>query len=129
MLSFLDLDDRAIAFEYGWLSKGVYHSLKVGFDEAYARLSPGQLLRCLMLKRFFAEGEVSIVDYLGPLSDATGKWATRAYPVSRLIMANGAVGRLVLNLSRFKRREANTCVAPNDGEELPFGLAAPLRSR
>lgn len=96
LLTFLELNGHAIGFEYGWLSKGVYHSLKVGYDEAYARLSPGQLLRYLMMERLFAEGEIMLVDYLGPLSDATNKWATRTYPVSRVVVANGVIGRALL---------------------------------
>ncbi len=44
-LVFLELDGVPIAFEYGWLAKGVYFSPKVAYDEQYAAISPGQLLR------------------------------------------------------------------------------------
>ncbi len=96
LLAFLTLDDRPIAFEYGWQVKGTYHSLKVGYDAAYSHLSPGQLLRYLMLERLFAEGRIQRVDYLGPLSDATAKWATDTYPVSRLYLATRWPGKLAL---------------------------------
>jgi len=104
LLVFLNLDGRSIAFEYGWLSKGIYHSLKVGYDQAFSRLSPGQLLRYLLMQHFFATGEVLLVDYLGPLAEATSKWTTSTYPVCRLWMAQGALGRLLLWGYRQRQR-------------------------
>ncbi len=53
-LAFLRYEGRAIAFEYGWSSRGVYYTPKVGFDSEYSRFSPGQLLRYLLLKETFA---------------------------------------------------------------------------
>ena len=52
-LSFLETADRPIAFEYGWNCKGVYHSFKVGYDEAFAELTPGQCLRHRLLRAVF----------------------------------------------------------------------------
>ena len=86
-LTFLQLDGRPIAFEYGYRAKATYFSHKVGYDPAYAHLSPGQLLRQRMLERFFAERQVRCVDFWGPLSDATAKWATHCYRVGRLVVA------------------------------------------
>ncbi len=116
LLTFLELSNRSIAFEYGWLSKGVYHSLKVGFDEAYRHLSPGQLLRYRMMERLFAGGEVTCVDYLGPLSDATGKWTTDTYPVSRVVMANGKFGRALLRIYRIARRHESAAAVAGEAE-------------
>lgn len=103
LLAFLMLDGKSIGFEYGWQSKGSYYSLKVGFDEAYGSLSPGQLLRCLMLEQFYASGTIDRVDYLGPLSDATGKWITSSYPVCRLYVANGLLGQLSLRALALRK--------------------------
>lgn len=108
LLAYLVLNSHTIAFEYGWQSKGVYHSLKVGYDDAFSHLSPGQLLRCLLIERFFATGDVSQIDYLGPLSDATAKWATRTYPVSRLYLATRLVGRLALAAYSLKAGHGST---------------------
>src|SRR6185436_2641362 len=69
-LVFLECGGRPIAFEYGWNAKGVYHSLKVGYDESAANLSPGQLLRLLFLERLHVRHEHRFVDYLGPLTPA-----------------------------------------------------------
>ncbi len=78
---------RPIAFEYGWLVKGVYATPKVGYDEAFAPLSPGQLLRYRLFERFHRRDDVEAVDFFGPSSDATRKWATDSYPVERLVIA------------------------------------------
>ncbi len=76
-----------IAFEYGWSSKGVYSPLKVGYDEAYARLTPGQLLRWRLLQEFHRDRERRLVDFLGPSSRATAAWSTGTYTISRVVIA------------------------------------------
>jgi CelD/BcsL family acetyltransferase involved in cellulose biosynthesis len=89
-LTFLEHQGQPIAFEYGWNAKGCYFSPKVGYDEAFARLSPGQLLRRRLLERFCMESDQQLVDFVGPLSDATSKWATATYPVGRLVLSTGS---------------------------------------
>ena len=84
-LVFLELDGVPIAFEYGWLSKGIYFSPKVAYDEAYAQLSPGQLLRAELVERFHADRSCESIDYLGPSSRATADWSTERYPVARVL--------------------------------------------
>ncbi len=76
---------RPIAFEYGWQSKYVYFSPKVGFDETCQQYSPGQLLRRLLIERFQQQPGVRLVDFLGPSSAATARWATHQYPIHRLV--------------------------------------------
>ncbi|MGH7140774.1 MAG: GNAT family N-acetyltransferase, partial [Pirellulales bacterium] len=86
-LSFLIHGELPIAFEYGYRGKATYFSHKVGYDPAYAHFSPGQLLRALLLEHFFAARDVVLVDYWGPLSDATAKFATHQYPVGKILIA------------------------------------------
>ncbi len=95
-LAFLRHRGRAIAFEYGWSLRGVYYTPKVGFDDEYSQFSPGQLLRYLVLQDAFSRPDRRSIDYFGPLSDATAKWTTRSYPISRLIVATGRIGRSLL---------------------------------
>jgi CelD/BcsL family acetyltransferase involved in cellulose biosynthesis len=100
-LSFLELNGRPIAFEYGWNTKGVYHSFKVGYDETFARLSPGQLLRQRLFHKLFADPAQRGVDFLGPISAATGSWATSTYPVGRFVLSTGSIsGRLAIHAYR-----------------------------
>lgn len=103
-LVYLRHQGRAIAFEYGYRAKGVYFSAKVGYDPAYARYAPGQLLRLLLFERFYARREIEVVDFWGPLSEATAKWATRTYPVGKLVIApRRLIGRASLAAYRVLR--------------------------
>jgi CelD/BcsL family acetyltransferase involved in cellulose biosynthesis len=88
-LAFLRHQGRAIAFEYGWINRGVYYTPKVGFDDGFAQLTPSQLLRYLFLKDAFARTDRKAFDFLGPLSDATARWSTRTYPIGRLVVETG----------------------------------------
>jgi hypothetical protein len=100
-LAFLRYQGKAIAFEYGWAVHGVYYTPKVGFDDEFAQFSPGQLLRYLLLKDFFSRADRWTVDFLGPLSDATARWATNTYPISRLMIETGkASGKALLGAYR-----------------------------
>ena len=90
-LVFLEFNGEPIAFEFGWLAKGVYFTPKVGYDESFGRFSPGQLLRYELYERSHAERNVHLVDFAGELSDATAKWTTGTYPVSRLVFGNGSL--------------------------------------
>ena len=64
-LAFLRLDGRAIAFDYCLEYNGVHYLLKTGYDTAYAKFSPGMLIRHLMLARAFSEG-LAVYDFCGP---------------------------------------------------------------
>ena len=86
-LAFLEHQTEPVAFEFGFISKGVYFSPKVGYDESYSRLTPGQLLRYLLLQKLCEEQTVESVDFWGPLSPATAKWTTHSYPRGRVILA------------------------------------------
>lgn len=86
-LTFLNHCGQPIAFEYGCRAKETYFSPKVGYDPAYARFSPGQLLRAMLLERWFASRDVGQIDFCGPLSDATAKWATDQYRVGKVWIA------------------------------------------
>ncbi|MDZ4819397.1 MAG: GNAT family N-acetyltransferase [Planctomycetota bacterium] len=97
-LTFLQHQGQSIAFEYGWLGKGTYYSPKVGYDEAFAQLSPGQLIRLKMCERFFADPEIHTWDFSGPLVEATEKWTTDSYPVTRMVISTGQLrGRVLMH--------------------------------
>jgi CelD/BcsL family acetyltransferase involved in cellulose biosynthesis len=83
----LKMSGEPIAFEYGLVGKGTYFSPKVGYDERFNDLSPGQLLRACYYERLHAEGRISEIDFLGPLTSATAKWASSDYTVGRLLIA------------------------------------------
>ncbi len=96
-LAYLELDGLAIAFEYGWTAKGVNHSFKVGYDAAFAKHSPGQLLMGKLIEHFSADRSVHTIDCLGPISGAVAKWRPDSASVSRLIAARpGLRGKALL---------------------------------
>jgi len=55
-LAFLRLDGRAIAFQFDLESGSRYYSLKIGYDPAFERFSPGKLLVYTMIARGVARG-------------------------------------------------------------------------
>ena len=102
-LSFLEVAGQPAAFEYGFAAKGVYFCPKVGYDEAFAALSPGQLIRAMLFERFATDGACRLVDFSGPLVDATSKWATRDQYVGRLLAGRGLLGQAVTAAFRTAR--------------------------
>lgn len=113
VLSLLELNGQAIAFEYGWLSKGVYQVLKIGYDEGHASLTPGQLLRWLLFEPLQQRRHCRTVDFLGPRTRATDSWANHAYALSRLIIAPRRLsGRLALRAYRHWRQRRSAGEAP-----------------
>jgi CelD/BcsL family acetyltransferase involved in cellulose biosynthesis len=85
----LTLDRWPIAFEYGYRAKGVYFSHKVGYDEAYRQLAPGQLLMRLQLQRYHGEPDRRLLNCMGILSEAAAKWCTRSRPIGRAVVGTG----------------------------------------
>ena len=105
LLALLELNARPIAFQYGFLAKGCYSLMKIAYDEAYAKLSPGQLLMGQMIHWMEEhEPELKRLDFLGPSSEATRSWRTGSYRVARLVAAPGrVVGRSLLASYRVVR--------------------------
>jgi CelD/BcsL family acetyltransferase involved in cellulose biosynthesis len=86
-LSFLELGGKPVAFEYGWLSKGVYFAMKVGYDQTRADVTPGQVLRWLLFEKLHDEGCWSAIDFLSPITRASSSWVNDRYTISRLVVA------------------------------------------
>lgn len=87
-ISRLRHNGRTIAFQYGWAAKGVYHAYKTGYDPAFARFSPGQVLFYLLIKHFHADPDVWTINGMGPVDAATSKWGPQTFPVGRLVVAS-----------------------------------------
>jgi CelD/BcsL family acetyltransferase involved in cellulose biosynthesis len=85
-LHFLELDDRPIAFEYGYLAKGMYFAHKIGYLPEHHKAAPGHVLRWHLLRRLFAQPGFRGMDFFGQLTEAAKRWMTRRYTVSRLVV-------------------------------------------
>lgn len=83
----LDCGGRPVAFAYGLAAKGVFHSMKVGYDPEFAEQHPGQLLRYYLLERMFSEPSYRALDCQGPLTPAHAAWLPEPYSVGRLAVA------------------------------------------
>ena len=105
-LVFLELGAEPIAFHYGWKSKGVHFWVKVGYDESFSRFGPGQQQTWRLLERLHADAESRLLDFYGPLVPWSEVWATRSYPVGRVIATPPH------SLSRALCTMYGTCRAP-----------------
>ncbi|MCR4415625.1 MAG: GNAT family N-acetyltransferase [Thermoguttaceae bacterium] len=100
-VAFLQCKGRPIAFEIGWMGKGVYHSFKVGFDEALREFGPGHLLRMHLVRHCFERGDVEWIDFQGPQTEALAAWSTHTYPIGRMAIATCRLtGRALLAACR-----------------------------
>jgi CelD/BcsL family acetyltransferase involved in cellulose biosynthesis len=75
MLSSIQLDGHHIAFDLCLLHDGRLHLLKTGFDESYGPLSPGLVLRYLVVERCFQLG-LETHELLGSVAEWKGRFAT-----------------------------------------------------
>ena len=97
-LALLDCGERNVAFCYGVLGKGVLHSFKIGYDPAFAALSPGHLLQFHLLEALHADPRVTAVDYIGTMTEYHASWRPEVYPFARLAFARrgSLLGRAVM---------------------------------
>jgi len=100
-LVFLMHKEKPIAFEYGWQAKGTYFRAKIGYDEAFHRFAPGQLLFQQLLEQIFRTQSHHLIDFFGPMSGASAQWVTSVYSIQRIIVApNRLSSRLLLGAYR-----------------------------
>lgn len=124
------LDDRMLAFVYGFRAKGVYFAHKIGYDPRYAPFSPGQFLFYNILERLHDDEQVEALDFVGPLNHSLSRWRPTTYGVGRIVLSpRGMVGRAAMYAYRHiwrRMRRAKTAAIPNttvpNGEEKPFVL-------
>jgi CelD/BcsL family acetyltransferase involved in cellulose biosynthesis len=86
-LSFLEHQERAIAFAYTMHAKGTYFEIKLGYDEQFKKFGPGHLLLRHKLRRLFADPSAGRLDCRGPVIPWILNWTDRTYPVGRLFAA------------------------------------------
>ena len=100
-LHFLRAGETRIAFDYSLSYKNRIHLLKLGYDPAYARFSPSNLLLCLVLQNAFEQG-VEEYDFLGADADWKLSWARQVKRHFWLfVFPNTFKGRL-LHLIKFR---------------------------
>ncbi len=88
-LVFLEHRGQPIAFDYGFNSKGVHFTPKVGYDETYAKFGPGQQLMMRLLQRLHDDPQRRLIDFLGDPDPWKVSWATSTYPMGRIVTNTG----------------------------------------
>lgn len=84
----------AMACAYGFEAGGRFGLSKIGYDERFAELAPGQMLIYELLRELSRRRPGTVVDFLGPLNEGLARWSTHTYTVGRLAIAQrGLVGR------------------------------------
>lgn len=83
-LSFLRIDDQVAAAQYAVHRAGALWLLKIGYDESFARCSPGTLLLLESVMTAASEGAQS-VEFLGLARPWTARWTTAERSYVRLL--------------------------------------------
>jgi CelD/BcsL family acetyltransferase involved in cellulose biosynthesis len=76
----LYVDDVPIASDYCILTKGISFSLKHGYDEKYADMAPGNLLRAYTIEYYESDDSIHTLDLI-----SNWRWHNRWRPTSRPI--------------------------------------------
>jgi len=113
-LAFMRLDGQAIAMQIGVHTNNRLWLLKIGYKEAYARLSPGSLLM-LEVVRDAAQRGLHSIEFLGAVEPWTELWTKtvreclhiRAYPPGFLSAATFVADAGVWLLNRLRRSWQN----------------------
>jgi CelD/BcsL family acetyltransferase involved in cellulose biosynthesis len=93
-LAFLRLDGQAIAFQFDLEAGSHYYSLKIGYDPAFERFSPGKLLAYTMVARAVAH-ELQTYELLGTEEVWKERWTDLSHAqVSFRAFSPSATGRL-----------------------------------
>lgn len=96
-IAMLNCGDCPISFSYGLAAKGVFHSIKIGYDPQFAEYHPGQLLRYYQLERYFADPERTALDFQGEMTSSHAAWLPEPYSVGRVLIAPRAMmGRMAV---------------------------------
>ena len=87
-LHFLSFNGDKIAFDYCLMHKDQFNVLKTGYDPAYAKSSPGRVLRKKMLRSLFENGSFQIYDLLGASDTWKAEWTDETQTLLHLHIYN-----------------------------------------
>ena len=111
---------ETISAEFGYSAKGTYFSHKVGYDERFADMSPGNLLMYLQLQEYHRTGVRSKLDAISPIGPTMERWANRLDMRYRLIaslsraIGNGLAGAVELAITGVRHlKRPPTLVIPD----------------
>jgi CelD/BcsL family acetyltransferase involved in cellulose biosynthesis len=88
-LYLLEVGGEQVAFDLGWLARGVYASWKTGYRESCAGYGPGHLLNAMVCERLIESAEAHCIDTIGPLDRRKNPCCSDAWRSGRVVIAPG----------------------------------------
>lgn len=107
-INLLRAEGRCIAGQFCLVIGDTSYILKIGYDESYAQVAPGNMLLEHTIQRYFREGAIK---YVNLITDTLWHscWKPMSYAVSRALVFNmTAAGLSAYSLLRAKERFSQT---------------------
>jgi CelD/BcsL family acetyltransferase involved in cellulose biosynthesis len=121
-LDFLELNGKPIAGHFGFNLRGRYFLAKAGYDEAFRRHGPGQLLVNEILSQT-PERRLHEFDFVGPATWDESRWASARRTNYRVfIFRKGLYGALLYAVRIAARDAARKLLGRHDDESAPLEL-------
>jgi CelD/BcsL family acetyltransferase involved in cellulose biosynthesis len=121
-LDFLELNGKPIAAHFGFNFRGRYSLAKAGYDEAYRRHGPGQLLVNEILSET-PQRSLHEFDFVGPATWDESRWASARRTSYRVfIFRKSLYGSLLRAVRISARYAARMLLKKQDDESKPLEL-------
>jgi CelD/BcsL family acetyltransferase involved in cellulose biosynthesis len=121
-LDFLELNDKPIAAHFGFNLRGRYFLAKAGYDEAYRRQGPGQLLVQEILSETPQRG-LREFDFVGPATWDEGRWASERRTNYRIFIFRKSMYGRLLHAVRISAWDAlRKLLGRQEDESVPLEL-------
>jgi CelD/BcsL family acetyltransferase involved in cellulose biosynthesis len=104
-LDFLELNGKPIAGHFGFNLRGRYFLAKAGYDEAFRRHGPGQLLVSEILGQTPQRG-LHEFDFVGPATWDESRWASARHTNYRVFIFRQSLYGALLHAVRISARDA-----------------------
>ena len=102
VVSALMLDERPIATHWGMRMGGTLYWLLPGYDDAYARFSPGRLLMEALLRQCIEDG-YAVFDFTAGDEPYKLQWADEHMKLYALQQSCSTLGNVALNIDRVRQ--------------------------
>jgi CelD/BcsL family acetyltransferase involved in cellulose biosynthesis len=119
-LDFLELNGKPIAGHFGFNLRGRYFLAKAGYDEAFRRHGPGQLLVNEILSQTL-ERELREFDFVGPATWDESRWASARRTNYRVFIFRKSLYGALLYAARIAARDiARKLLGRHEDESAPL---------
>lgn len=121
-LDFLELNGKPIAGHFGFNLRGRYFLAKAGYDEAFRRHGPGQLLVNEILGQTPQRG-LREFDFVGPATWDESRWASERRTNYRVFIFRKSLYGALLHAVRISARDAvRALMGRQEDESVPIEL-------